>query len=517
LRIEYIYRYVYVPAPVSPGLTSTSISAAVGRLGSLSSSTEDEERRRQLDELRRALQRVAAVAGAIRGSGMKAMLEQRAADVMAKLDANNPEGALVAAEALVALANESLELVNQVRRNITALGNAVGVRGKAAKVLQNIADMAEAMLGAATSPEALKTLLRLTDQAKDAMRRLEGLTPGTREYDLIVAELGGIADGLMAMARTQHPTGQPGMAADAIMWQREEGARLEDAVQQLRGATRDAFVLPKLDELEQALSDVLRAARALGPEATEGLRSSVDTLLKQAAEGDVDGALEGARALAAAMGQATRLKEVIGGRLERLEGALTALEGTPAGDRLQAILAGLRDGLQRADSPEALLELDGQLQAALEATSTLRAAGAEGRSVMHAAYRTLLGVERSLKPAASRGAEGPSLPSDSLVRSNGGLRAPGGSTTGTSSALPPSASAGLAGLRRQAEGLSSGDAALVLQAADRAARIGARATGPLERAALAAELTTASDAAVRLHAGGEDSSPAREVLRLAFR
>ncbi|MEB3330581.1 MAG: hypothetical protein VKQ33_15250 [Candidatus Sericytochromatia bacterium] len=516
MRIKTIYRYVYVPAPVVPGPARTSISGAVGRLASLASTTEDEERRRQLEELRKALQRVASVAGTIRSSGMRGMLEQRAAEVMAKLDANNPEGALVAAEALVALANEGEALVDQVRRNLTALGNAVGVRGKAGKALQTIADMAEAMLGAATSPEALRTLLRLTDQARDAMRRLEGLAPGTREYQLILAELGGITDELAAMARGLDTTGQPRMTADAIMWQQDEGARVDAALETLRGATRDTFALAKLDTLDRALTEVLRAARPLGPEASEGLRATVDATLRQAAEGDLEGAIAGANALAGALGQATRLKEVLGGRLERLQANLAALAETPAADRLQAILTALRAGLQRAASPEALLALDGQLQAALEATSTLRAAGPSGRSVLHPAYRALLGVERALgAPGPGEAGAGARLPVDQMLLADGPHRGAAGIKPW--SAGPSPASPAVEGWRRLAQGLPSGDAALIVQTANRATRQHAQAASPLERAAVAAELDAVSTAVAQMQGGGEAASAAREVLRLAFR
>ncbi|MEB3222833.1 MAG: hypothetical protein VKS61_12225 [Candidatus Sericytochromatia bacterium] len=522
MRIEYIYRYVYVPAPVAPGSVTTpsSVSENVRRLGGMIASTRDEERRRALEELRQTLQRVAAIANNIRSSGMKGALEAQAAAIMAKLDAGNPEGALVAAHDLLAFANESQGLVDEVRKNLTSLANPVGVRGKAAKLLQNIAEMAETMLAAATSPEALRSLVRLTDQAKDATRRLEGLQPGTLEYNLIVAELGGIMDELRLMAQTLDPKGAPGMAADAIMWQQEQGARVEEALQQLRGATRDAFALQKLDQLDAALAGVLRNGRGLGPEATEGLRASLDGFLKQAAQGDVEGAIEGAKAMAAAMGQASRLKEVLGGRLARLEESLAALADSPAGERLQGVLTKVRDALRRADSPEALMQLDQQLQAALEAASTLRAAGPAGRSVMHPAYRELLGVERALTPSGEGSDGAPKMARDDFSRSAGGAsqgKPRAASAASPADAPPPQDSPAIGGLRRLAEGLAGGDAKLILQAADRASRLLARATTPLDHAALAAELVVASDAAARVMAGGEASSPAREVLRTAFR
>lgn len=415
MTVEIIYRYIYLPAvrsaAPSGGAGANILASALRHLSELESAMRDQAQRELLEDLKRALNRVAAIAAQIKSPGIQRMLQNAADDIVKLAAEGNPEGALAAAQKLITTAETAQEQVYHIKANIAALKNPTSVQGKAAALCKKIADAADAALNAASSMDQLADLTQVTDKARGLMEQVKGMSPTHRDYAAVVAELGGILDTLDTQQREQ-----PAMAQDAMTWSREEGRRVADAIQQLRDGTRDAFTLEKLDQLDLAMVEVMRAAQGLDPASAGTLRTQLDGLLKQAATGQVQGAIEGATRLAETLAQVGRLRTTMEGRLGHLAAAGQGLEGQPK-ERVDRVLTGLREALGRAQSPEEMLRLDGLLQEALEAASTLRAAG-KGAGVRHPAYLKLLQTERGLGAYLPAAPAGPRMEGDTLVGGN---------------------------------------------------------------------------------------------------
>lgn len=408
MQVEYIIRYIYLPRPVSTQ-RSEFFGQVLSRLQALEDELRAQVRAELLENLQRALKRVAAIANQIKSPGIQRMLENAASEILDLAASGNPEAAVAAAEKLVTKALDAQAQVHHIKANIAALKNPISVQGKAAALLRKIADAADAAVNAATSMEQLADLTQLTDKARGLMEAVKGMSPTSRDYGAIVAELGGVLSSL-----DQQRKDTPGMARDALAWSREEGQRVSDAVQQLRDRTRDAFTLEKLDQLDLALADVMEAAQHLDPASSSGpLRAQLDGFLKQAAAGELDEALEGARKLAATLNQAGRLRTTMEGRLERLAGATEGLADQPKA-RVERVLEGLREALGRAQTPAEMQRLDKLLQETLEAASTLRAEG-KGAGLRHPAYLKLLQAEQGLGEYLPQPARAPKLQGDTLL------------------------------------------------------------------------------------------------------
>lgn len=534
MRIKYNYIYLppviqYRTIYVKRGMPAET-AGINDKLDKLIEAASNPDLKAKLQDLQKIVNRILGLIGQIPSVGMQRRLMGLVDDIMSMVSKGDVDGALKLAGQTVVMAEKALELCLHIKNNINALANPTYVQGRAATLLKACAESAEAALQGASSLQDLQEISDLTDRAVELKRQLEGLDPSSPDYDMACRELLGIVAGLDAL------TNDPGMGPDMMAWKRQEGGRVGEAMEQLRGNTKDANSLAQIDALEGALGDVLKAAKEAGGEGGDGaqaLRKEVDQILKQAAEGDIGGATRAARGLADKLEQMGKLRKFIGKRLEHVERLSSQLSG-PSGEALQRVLDRLKEAVKDAKSPEELAALDRKIEEVLQAGQQL-AKAPSGSQMRHPAYVKLLGLARELGQPGEGGPGGPGGPgAPGLGRDGYRSGRPGtgpvGKPVGTRP-LPPEdlfGDAPIDGPRARvgsdigvldALGKGLADPQDREAACGCAARARARMAGigsPVEMAMIAMELRRALDAAKAL-GNGDDVAANRYALDNAFR
>lgn len=402
MQVRYIYHYIYLPqAPAAAG----SLDPVMRQLRSCLQRCSKADAS-NLEDALRALGRVQAIMKGLNCPGIENMLAAKAGEVLNMAQAGDAEGAAKLAGGLVPLAEQAAEQIRHIRGKMNVIGSMGSLSGPAAGMARAALDMARDALKGASSLSDLNDLAGLLDQVTETLRNLQGLEPGSRNYQVLSKDLSGLLDKLSGQAlASASPLGR-----DAIMWSREEGTRVHEALQQLRPKIKDSVQLKTLDQLDAALMGVVAESKSLTPQAQTALRETLNGILNQAGSGDIAGALEQAHTLGAHLAQANRLKPLLEKRLTRLDAVGEQLEG-PAKARLAGIQNQLRAALAQAGSPAELEHIDMLLQQAIDAGEQLP--GNAGPAVVrHPAYKQLLETELALKKMSPQGDVQPATPKD---------------------------------------------------------------------------------------------------------
>lgn len=525
MQIRYIYHYIYLPAapraPKGVGMPSDAVEMN-RRLNDLIEMCKDESMKARLEDLQKVLNRIMGIIGNIPSNGIRRMLMGKCEEIMNMAAKGDMLGAEALAEKTVNLAEQCREMCYHIQNNINALANPTYVQGKAATLCKAIANAAADAMDKAGSLGELQEISDLTDRAVEIMRNLKSLDPKSRDYADWCRELVGILGQLAAMAQGGDGDG-PGMQQDSIAWHHQESNRVRDRVDQLRGKTTDAFDLQNLDRLDDAFAGVLEQTKGLPDEQARAASKQIEALLKQAADGDLQGALREAKLLEEKLGRTNKLRGFADKRLGHLAKACEGLQG-PAGEAAGRVLAKLQQARDKADSPEAAEALDRQIELAQKAVAALKQAPA-GSHVRHPAYRQLLGLERELGPSdQAEGEPRPGMARDAFGRGTGALgKGPGTKPLPAEpwADLPKGDALGrLGGEVRGLEALAKGiadplDREAVLGVAARAARAIKGAKSGLDLAMMAAELQQVGKAAKGLR-NGDDVAANRYACDRAF-
>lgn len=517
MEIRYVYHYIYLPA--APRAASSGLgpdAAAIRRqLDALVEACKDESTKARMEDIQKLVNRLLGIIAQIPSNGIRKMLMGKIEEIMTMAAKGDLEGAQALGEKTVNLAEQCAELCYHIQNNINALANPTYVQGKAAGLCKAIAAAAADAMDKAGSLGELQEISDLTDRAVEIMRNLKSLDPKSRDYADWCRELVGILGQLAQMAQGEGE--MPGMEGDSIAWQHEEAGRVRDRVDQLRGKTTDVFELQNLDRLDDAFAGILEETKGMPAGQKQAVTKEIETLLKQAADGDIQGALREALALKEKLGRTNKLRGFADKRLGHLEKAFEGLHG-PAQEAAGRVLAKLVRARDLADSPEAVEKLDKQIEAAQVAVAALKDVPAGGQ-VRHPAYRQLLALERELGPSdAAEGADGakkPGLGRDAFGRGTGLVRGRAGTTplpADPFADLPKGDALGrlggeIGGLEALAQGIADPqDREAVMGVAARALKAikGAR-SGP-ELAMLAAELQQVTKAAKGLREGNDQAA-----------
>jgi hypothetical protein len=345
-------------------------------------------------ELAKMVNAILDIIAKIPSVGIRNMLMKKLGEVliMASTDIG---AALEMAADLMTLANNCLDACRHILANISLLMNPAGVRGPAVGLLKMIAQIAkEAMNGAGTLNDLL-IISDMTDRAVLIMQDLVGLDPKSTAYAKLLADLQIILGSLMSMNR--EPDEETDDTIDVAMGANK---KINNVLDHAMKGTQNPAKLDLLDKLGKALDifvDALKETPNPG-----GAQQDMDAVLRKVQNGDLEGALLDAQALAERTGRMGKLDKVLAPKLDRLQNTLKAMAG-PSRKLAEEVLQKLKDKRAHATSPDDLLALDEQLMAALEAVDKLSSEGAGPRSEC---YRKLLAINNALGSPGSAGSPG---------------------------------------------------------------------------------------------------------------
>ncbi|MEB3285377.1 MAG: hypothetical protein VKN33_08840 [Candidatus Sericytochromatia bacterium] len=411
MQVRYVYHYIYLP---KTSASAGSLDPVMRQLGDCLKKCSKADAS-DLEDAMRAVARVQSLMKSMNCPGIESMLAAKAGEVLTMAQGGDAEGAAELAGSLVPLAEQAAEQIRHTRGKMSVIGSMGSLSGPAAGMARAALDMARDALNGANSLKDLNDLAHVMDGITETFKNLQGLQPGSRDYHILSKDLSLLMENLGGQAIAHaDPLGR-----DAIMWSREEGTRVHEALQQLRPKIKDSVQLKTLDQLDAALMGVVAESKSLTPQAQTALRETLNGILNQAGNGDIAGALEQAHTLGAHLAQANRLKPLLEKRLTRLDAVGEQLEG-PAKARLASIQNQLRAALAQAGSPAELERIDMLLQQAIDAGEQLP--GNAGAAVVrHPAYKQLLETEVALKKMSPQGDLQPVTPKDTWQGARRGM------------------------------------------------------------------------------------------------
>lgn len=388
MRIEYVYRTVYINVPAAGGGGSGAGAAdaaaaqkrarnVMDKLLGAARTPEEQEKLKRLDGV------IAAIFTAMKRlpDGMKGAMAAMLGSVLNAAASGDLDVATKMATNMLGLveklggkANEAMNLMGQLR----SLANAQQEPAKS--MMMGLLGNAQEALGRATSADDVDGLMNILKQGIALGKELQSLPRGSEEYRAALGELQAISGELQLQNANKRAQSALAPEADAAM------ARLKAAP----GAEAKK---PQLAQLET----LINRAQERGKDLPAGLRAAMAEQMKaamaKAEGGDTAGAIKDMQQLAGKAEQGAALGKHVKAQLELAE-ALAKRQATP-NPAVKATLAAAREAFERADSVEALQKAESQIGRALVLTDKANRPGglslAEKKELQELAHE--LGVQ----------------------------------------------------------------------------------------------------------------------------
>lgn len=520
-EIHYVIKYIYVQtagggshrmATLPPeALAGLRFLAGVAQSGKVDPITK-----KKLDDFSKAVQALMHKIRNVPSAGIREMLMSMLTACIQKAASGDIDGALNDIGELNNLTDRCRELCDQILNNIHQLKMSLDVQGPAGALLEAIGDAAMQALNGAGSLEGLEEVADLTDRAVNIGKKLEDCTPGSKEYNDLMAQLTDILNALLQMPKGDNGALEGGPSGDgmgATMAQDNNAiaasrrSRLTEQFAQLQSRNTDSVTAGKLNQLQSNLIGMLVEAGGLQNQEAFGKR--LDEIMALAASGKVDQALELSIQLSIEIKQSCQIQGHLDRRLDRLGAEVEKMHG-PARMVAEQVLLKLTLMRQNTNDPAELHRIDTLIAEAMS-NSVQPGTGQLARS---ASYQALLKLNRELGDVPGSGPDMSPPAQMALDQWQGGGGTSGGASVsidisidlgGAKAATSPGAAANLANLSNSANASSSASIAMLAELRGLSSKC-----GPEGGAALAQVISFASKA--RLATAGSPQQARFEAL-----